>query len=313
MADTHGHAHTPVLLAEVIEGLRVQADGIYIDCTFGRGGHTRALLEKLGTRGRVVAIDRDPQAVAAGRALAAEDSRLSIEQANFDRMAAVAAEHQVTGRVNGILLDLGVSSPQLDDPARGFGFQNDGPLDMRMDPGSGMSAAEWLAEAGADDIARVLRDFGEERFARRIARAIVARRAERPIETTRQLADIVAAAQPRTGGRRHPATRSFQAIRIHVNGELAALDAVLEQAPGVLASDGRLAVVSFHSLEDRRVKRFMRAHSRGPSAPRGMPVVPEGTAPVLRVVGRGIRAGAEEVRANPRARSAMLRIAARRP
>jgi 16S rRNA (cytosine1402-N4)-methyltransferase len=313
MADTHGHAHTPVLLAEVIDGLRVQTDGIYMDCTFGRGGHTRALLEKLGPHGRVVAIDRDPEAVAAGRVLAAEDSRVSIEQANFDRVAAVAAEHQVTGRVNGMLFDLGVSSPQLDDPTRGFGFQDDGPLDMRMDPGSGESAAEWLASAAADDIARVIRDFGEERHARRIARAIVARRAERPIETTRQLADIVAAAQPRSGGRRHPATRTFQAVRIHVNGELAALEAALEQAPGILAADGRLAVVSFHSLEDRRVKRFMRTHSRGPSAPKGMPVVPEGTAPVLRVVGRAIRAGADEVRANPRARSAMLRIAARRP
>jgi 16S rRNA (cytosine1402-N4)-methyltransferase len=313
MADTDGHAHTPVLLAEVIAGLRVQADGTYMDCTFGRGGHSRALLAELGAHGRVVAIDRDPEAVAAGRVLAAEDARLSIEQANFDRVAAVAAAHQITGRVNGMLLDLGVSSPQLDDAARGFGFRDDGPLDMRMDPHAGESAAEWLARASAEDIARVLREFGEERHARRIARAIVAGRAERPIETTRQLADIVAAAQPRPGGRRHPATRTFQAIRIHVNGELAALDAALEQAPGILAADGRLAVVSFHSLEDRRVKRFMRAHSRGPSAPRGMPVIPSGPAPLLRTVGRAIRPGADEVRANPRARSAVLRIAARRP
>jgi 16S rRNA (cytosine1402-N4)-methyltransferase len=312
MAGNDGQAHTPVLVAEVIDGLDVQEDGIYMDCTFGRGGHTRALLEMLGPNARVVAIDRDPQAVAAGRALAAQDARVSVEHANFDRVAAVAAGHGITARVNGMLFDLGVSSPQLDDPERGFAFQDDGPLDMRMDPGVGESAAEWLARAGADDIARVLRELGEERHAKRIARAIVARRAERPIETTRQLADIVAAVQPRAGGRRHPATRTFQAIRIHVNGELDALDAALEQVPGILAAGGRLAVISFHSLEDRRVKRFMRARSRGPSAPRGMPVVPQGKPPELRTVGRAIRASADEVRANPRARSAVLRIAARR-
>jgi 16S rRNA (cytosine1402-N4)-methyltransferase len=312
------HSHTPVLLAEVIEGLQVRADGIYMDCTFGRGGHTRALLAKLGPRGRVVAIDRDPQAVAAGRALAAREPRVSVIQASFDRIAALAAEQGVTGKVSGVLFDLGVSSPQLDDAGRGFSFQVDGPLDMRMDPGSGESAAQWLARADAEAIARVLFEFGEERHARRIARAIVARRAEAPIESTRQLAEVVAAAQP-AGGRRagsrgvHPATRTFQAIRIHINRELEALDAALEQVPGILAAEGRLAVISFHSLEDRRVKRFMRARSRGPTAPRGMPVAPPGPPPVLRILGPAIRAGSDEVRANPRARSAVLRIAARLP
>ena len=318
MSDVHGHAHTPVLLAEVIDGLQVQADGIYLDCTFGRGGHTRALLGKLGPHGRVVAIDRDPQAVAAGRALAAEDARVSVEHANFDRAGAVAAECQVTGRVNGVLFDLGVSSPQLDDVTRGFSFRDDGPLDMRMDQSAGESAAEWLARASREDITRILREYGEERHARRIARAIVERRSEAPIETTRQLVDIVVAAGRRAGrrggaGGKHPATRTFQAIRIHINGELEALQAALDQVPEILAAEGRLAVISFHSLEDRRVKRFMRARSRGPVAPKGMPVVPAGAPPVLRTLGRAIRAGAEEVRANPRARSAVLRIAARRP
>ena len=313
MAGSHGHAHTPVLLAEVIDGLHLQADGIYMDCTFGRGGHSRAMLAHLGPRARVLAIDRDAQAVEAGRRLAAEDSRVTIEHANFDRIAAVAAEHQVKGLVNGMLFDLGVSSPQLDDAARGFGFRDDGPLDMRMDVQAGESAAEWLARASAEDIALVIRRYGEERYAKRIARAIVAKRADGPIETTRQLAAIVSRVQPRTGARRHPATRTFQAIRIHINNELAALESALEQVPEILAAEGRLAVISFHSLEDRRVKRFMRARSRGPSVPRGMPVAPAGPPPVLRTLGRAIRASAEELRANARARSAVLRIAARRP
>jgi len=311
MRGVRGHA--PVLLDEVIEGLRIRTDGIYMDCTFGRGGHTRAMLDALGPAGRVIAIDRDPQAVAAGRALMAEEPRVMIEHANFDRLAEVAADQGVAGGVAGILFDLGVSSPQLDEPARGFGFQEDGPLDMRMDPGTGSPAAEWIAGASTEEIARVLFTYGEERDARRIARAIVAARAEQPIETTRRLADVVSAARRRSGGRIHPATRTFQAIRIHINAELDALDAALEQVPGVLGAGGRLAVISFHSLEDRRVKRFMRARSRGPSAPKGMPVVPDAPAPELRTIGRAVRAGAEEVRANPRARSAVLRIAERLP
>jgi 16S rRNA (cytosine1402-N4)-methyltransferase len=318
MSNAHGPAHTPVLLAEVIDGLALQADGVYMDCTFGRGGHTRALLRELGPLGRVVAIDRDSQAVEAGRVLAAEDARVSITHANFDSVGAVAAAQQVMGRVSGMLFDLGVSSPQLDDGSRGFSFQDDGPLDMRMDQSVGASAAQWLAGASQEEIARVLRDYGEERHARRIARAIIERRADAPIETTRRLADIVAGARPRAGVRRgargkHPATRVFQAIRIHINSELQALDAALAQAPDILAASGRLVVISFHSLEDRRVKRFMRARSTGPTAPRGMPVVPPGAPPVLRLVGRAVRASSDEIRANPRARSAVLRIAARRP
>jgi len=318
MTNVQGHTHTPVLLTEAIDGLQLQADGIYMDCTFGRGGHTRALLGRLGPHGRVVAIDRDPEAVAAGRVLAAEDPRLSVEHANFDRAGRVAAEHDVAGKVGGVLFDLGVSSPQLDDIARGFSFQDDGPLDMRMDQSAGESAAEWLAQADDEEIARVLWEFGEERHARRIARAIVAKRDVEPIATTRRLADVVASAQPRTAGRRgarhkHPATRTFQAIRIHINAEMQALDAALEQVPDILKAEGRLAVISFHSLEDRRVKRFIRAHSRGPTAPKGMPVVPVGEPPLLRSVGKAIRAGSDEVGRNPRARSAVLRIAARRP
>jgi 16S rRNA (cytosine1402-N4)-methyltransferase len=320
MSNAHGHTHTPVLLAEVLAGLALQADGIYMDCTFGRGGHSRAILEQLGPHGRVLAIDRDPQAVAAGRALAAEDPRLNVEHVNFAQLGQVAGRHQLAGKLDGVLLDLGVSSPQLDDVTRGFSFQDDGPLDMRMDPGAGQSAAEWLAGAEAEEIAGVLRDYAEERHARRIARAIVARRDDAPIETTRQLADIVAAAQPRPPSRhrgrgsartKHPATRTFQAIRIFINDELQALAAALDQVPGVLAPGGRLVVISFHSLEDRQVKRFMRARSRGPTAPKGMPVVPAGAPAELRTLGRAIRAGSDEVRANPRARSAVLRIAAR--
>jgi len=316
MTHAHGHTHTPVLLTEVIDGLQVRADGVYMDCTFGRGGHSRALLEKLGPQGRVLAIDKDPEAVAAGRGLAAEDPRLSIAHANFDRIGQLAAERGVAGSLAGVLLDLGVSSPQLEDVTRGFSFQDDGPLDMRMDPGVGLAAADWLNTASAEEIATVLYEYAEERHSRRIARAIVSHRADSPIQTTRQLASIVAAAQPRAGSRgggrsKHPATRTFQAIRIHINGELQALAAALDQVPDVLAPGGRLAVISFHSLEDRQVKRFMRARSRGPTAPRGMPVVPAGAPPVLRTVGRAIRASSEEVRRNPRARSAVLRIAVR--
>lgn len=315
MVEDRGHEHTPVLVAEVLDGLHVRPDGIYVDATFGRGGHTRALLQRLGSGARVIVIDRDPQAVSRARELAATDPRVSVEHADFASIAAVAERHEVSGRVDGVILDLGVSSPQLDDPARGFSFQEDGPLDMRMDPSTGEDASQWLARADETEIATVLRDYGEERHARRIARTIVAAREKTPITGTRQLADLVAAAVPgggRRAGRRHPATRTFQAIRIKVNGELDALDAALEALPGILAPGGRVAVISFHSLEDRRVKRFMRAHSRGATVPKGMPVEPAGEPPVLRTIGGAVRAGDAEVRDNPRARSAVLRIAARR-
>lgn len=310
-----GYEHAPVLVAEVMDGLAVRADGLYMDGTFGRGGHTRALLARLGPGGRVVAIDKDPQAVACGRALAAEDPRLAVEHGDFAAMTDAAKRHGVHGRLAGLVLDLGVSSPQLDDPERGFSFQSDGPLDMRMDPTTGESAAEWLARAGEAEIASVLKDYGEERHARRIARAIVSARAEAPITTTGALARIVAGAQPggRGPGTKHPATRAFQALRMQVNREPEALASALAQIPELLAPGGRVAIISFNSLEDRPVKRFFRERSRGATAPKGMPVVPEGPAPTLRVIGRAIRAGDAEVRANPRARSAVLRIAERLP
>ncbi len=243
--------HQPVLLEEVLAALAVRADGVYMDATYGRGGHAAAIVEQLGDTGRLVCLDRDPAAVAAARVQFQGDGRVRIEQADFAWLGEVAAR-EAPGGFDGILLDLGVSSPQLDDPDRGFSFSHDGPLDMRMDPSVGASAAEWLATVEADELADVLYHLGEERFARRIARAIVRARSETAIETTGQLAAIVARAVPRRERDRHPATRSFQAIRIHINGELEALDTALAALPGALAPHGRAAVISFHSLEDRR-------------------------------------------------------------
>lgn len=310
--------HQPVLLEEALAALAVRVDGAYMDATYGRGGHAAALIEQLGDTGRLVCLDRDPAAVAAARVQFEGDGRVRIEQADFARLGEVAAR-EAPGGFDGILLDLGVSSPQLDDPDRGFSFGHDGPLDMRMDPSVGPSAAEWLATVEADELADVLYHLGEERFARRIARAIVRARSETAIETTGQLAAIVARAVPRHERDRHPATRSFQAIRSHINGELEALDAALTALPGALAPHGRAAVISFHSLEDRRVKRFFRdaagrrapvvrdAHGRVP------PTEPAGATPTLKPVGRGIVPSAAEAEANPRARSARLRVAERLP
>ena len=324
------YAHRPVLLEEVRTALAVREDGVYVDATFGRGGHARALLQRLGPEGRLLVMDRDPEAVRLGRALAEEDRRVNMEQGNFTALAQRVAAHGWTGRVAGVLADLGVSSPQLEDPARGFSFRHDGPLDMRMDPEAGPSAAQWLERAGEDEIARVLKEYGEERHARRIARAIVRRReAGAPVQTTGELAALVrenvpapkrSAGKRRGQGRRKdeggrvekdPATRAFQALRIAVNGELEALDAFPEQTPEVLAPGGRLAVISFHSLEDRRVKRFIRREARGDAFPPDLPVTAEQLQPRMRAVGRAIHAGAEEVAANPRARSAVLRVAER--
>lgn len=312
MADPDESRHTPVLVAEVVDALRPRPDGIYVDCTYGRGGHARALLERIGPGGRVLALDRDPTAVAAGRELAAREPRLSLVHANFVELAHIAQSKGIRRRVDGILFDLGVSSPQLDDSRRGFSFRDEGALDMRMDTTRGESAAEWLARASLEDIAGVIRTYGEERHAKRIARAIVAARAKRPIRTTRELAEIIVDAGPPGGPRRkHPATRSFQAIRIHINRELEALQAALDQVPEVLAPGGRFAVLSFHSLEDRVVKRFIRTRSRPPAIPKGFPVPQSKAAPVLRPVGRAVRPSAAEVSANPRARSAVLRVAER--
>jgi 16S rRNA (cytosine1402-N4)-methyltransferase len=301
--------HRPVLLTEVLMGLAVRPEGVYVDATYGRGGHAAAILEQLGPRGRLWAMDRDPEAVADARVRCGSDGRFQIIKASFAMLERVAQEQGFMGRAAGLLLDLGVSSPQLDDPARGFSFQADGPLDMRMDTESGESAVEWLARAPEAEIARVLDEYGEERHARRIARALVAARREAPIMTTGQLAEIIARATPRRDPRKHPATRSFQAIRIHINQELETLAAMLPQACALLAPGGRLAVISFHSLEDRIVKRFMRDASEPPPTDPRLP--PPVFVPTLRRIGRAQRATDAECAANPRARSAVLRVAER--
>lgn len=303
--------HLPVLLAEVLSVLMRERDGVYVDATFGRGGHSRGMLGRLSSGGRLLALDRDPDAVAAGEVLAREDERFVMEHVPFSRLREIVSRRGLLGRVQGVLLDLGVSSPQLDDPARGFSFAQDGPLDMRMNPETGETAAGWLRRARVEEIAEVLWSYGEERYARRIARAIVAARAERPIEGTRQLAEIVARANPSWEAGKHPATRSFQAIRIFINRELEELRACLGQVIEVLALGGRLAVISFHSLEDRIVKRFMRAEVEGERFPLGVPVTQAQCMPRLRLLGKPQRPTAAEVAANPRARSAVLRVAER--
>lgn len=301
--------HLPVLPAEAIEALRVRADGFYVDATFGRGGHSAAIVQRLGAEGRLLALDRDPQACQAAWRRFGEDRRFRIEHASFTRLQALLEATGQLGRVDGVLFDLGVSSPQFDDQARGFSLQADGPLDMRMDPGSGVSAADWLAVAEEREITQVLRDLGEERHARRIARAIVSGRQQAPIATTGRLAAIVESVLPRRpgpAGRLHPATRTFMAIRIHVNRELAELEQVLPQAVEALAPYGRLVVISFHSLEDRIVKRFMRAQARPQPDPLSLMEPPPAR---LKLCGKPVHAGEAEVAANPRARSAVLRVA----
>lgn len=297
--------HIPVLLDEVLKNL-VQFDaGTYVDATFGRGGHSRGLLQALSVQGRVIGLDRDPLAVAQGRRLAEQDARFSIHHQRFSALAEVLRELGIAS-VHGILLDLGVSSPQLDDPGRGFSFRHAGPLDMRMDPQEGESAATWLNEADETDIARVIREFGEERFARRIARAIVG---ARPIATTQDLATLVAAAVPqRAQSKKHPATKTFQAIRIYVNQELDELALGLHAAFAALAVGGRLAVISFHSLEDREVKHTFRSLTRSPPVPRRVPIRHADIKVQARDVASRVRPGAREIADNPRARSATLRV-----
>jgi len=296
-----GEQHRPVLLDEVLDALQVKQDGLYVDGTFGRGGHAAAVLERLGTQGRLLAFDKDPYALSYAADRFGNEPRLIMRGGSFGNLQSVVTELGWQGKVEGILLDLGVSSPQLDDADRGFSFL----------PHSGVSAADWLADADAEQIADVLWRYGEERHSRRIARAVVAARAADPIRSTRQLAELVAAAVPGREGRKHPATRSFQAIRIFINRELQDLEAVLPQAVDVLAAGGRLAVISFHSLEDRLVKRFIRDQQRGPQLPPDLPVIPQAFAPRLRAVGKPVRASEQEVRSNPRARSAVLRVAER--
>jgi 16S rRNA (cytosine1402-N4)-methyltransferase len=296
--------HIPVLTSEALAGLALRADGTYVDGTFGRGGHSRAMLAQLGPQGRLIALDRDPQAAQAAREI--HDARFSFFQLRFSQLSQAAG-----AGVQGMLFDLGVSSPQLDDPLRGFSFRTDAPLDMRMDPGAGASAAQWLAAAQEEEIREVIRHYGEERFAKQIAAAIVAARGSQPIVRTRQLADLVAKAVRTREPGQDPATRTFQALRIHVNRELEEVSLMLPQAVSRLAEGGRLAVISFHSLEDRMVKRFMHALAR-PEVPRGLPLrASEMPQPVLKLVGRAVRPSQQEIRSNPRARSATLRVAER--
>ena len=301
----------PVLASAVVEGWLSDPDGIYVDGTFGRGGHSRLLLERLSPQGRLLVIDRDPEAIAVARQLAAEQSRVEVVQGEFAAMAEPLAERGWTGQVDGILLDLGVSSPQLDAARRGFSFMRDGPLDMRMDPGSGRSAAQWLAVASVDEVADVLRRYGEERFAGRIARAIVAAAAEGGLETTAQLAAVIEQAMPRREKGKHPATRSFQAIRIYINRELEQLENFLSGSIDLLCRGGRLAIISFHSLEDRLVKRFMRDQSRGDYLPPSLPVTDDALNRRLAWIVKARRANAAELEENVRARSAILRVAER--
>lgn len=304
-----GLAHTTVLLQEAVEALRIKPEGVYVDGTFGRGGHSRLILQQLGPQGRLIALDKDPAAVAVAHEI--DDPRFRIVHSGFVRLAEVLRELGVDG-VDGVLLDLGVSSPQLDDEQRGFSFRFDAPLDMRMDTSSGQTAAQWLATVDEGVLGEVIRDYGEERFAKQIARALVAARQEQPVVTTQQLSQVVAKAVRTREPGQNPATRTFQAIRIYLNRELEELAHVLPQCVDGLNDEGRLVVISFHSLEDRMVKRFMRDMAQGDKLPRNLPIraadVPQGK---LKLVGRAVRATPEEVSANPRARSAVMRVAER--
>ena len=303
--------HVPVLLGPVLEGLNIRPAGWYVDGTFGRGGHSSALLKLLDNEGRLLAIDRDPQAIAQVDEALQQDPRFELVHGEFAELKNYAIERKFLGKVDGLLLDLGVSSPQLDEAARGFSFQSDGPLDMRMDPTRGSSAAEWLEQVDEKDLKKVLSQLGEERFAGRIARAIVAARVLTPISTTTQLADIVKAVVPSRGQRKNPATKTFQAIRIFVNKELEQLQKALADSLDLLRPGGRLCVISFHSLEDRRVKRFIRDAAQEPAQFRGLPNIPEEFHPRLKSIGKVVSASEQEIAANVRARSARLRVAER--
>jgi len=303
--------HTAVLLPQVLAALNIQAGGTYMDATFGRGGHAGAILEKLIANGRLICLDRDPEAVAAARARFSTDPRFSIFLAPFSSLAAVADQVQRGLKFDGILFDLGVSSPQIDDAARGFSFTQDGPLDMRMSAGEGISAADVVNGAPLDELIRIFREFGEERFAPRIARAIVADRRIKQFERTLELAEMIARVAHSKERHKHPATRVFQALRIHVNGELKELEIALDASLKRLAPNGRLAVISFHSLEDRMVKQFMRRHSLADPMYAGLPDIPVHARPKLRLVGKAVQADDNEISLNPRSRSAHLRVAER--
>ncbi|MGY8830451.1 MAG: 16S rRNA (cytosine(1402)-N(4))-methyltransferase RsmH [Pseudomonadales bacterium] len=311
MTMTSNFRHITVLLDEAVEGLAVRANGCYLDGTFGRGGHSRLILEKLGPDGRLLGFDKDPLAIATGDALAAEDGRFVVVQRSFAELGDELAQRALAGKVSGVLLDLGVSSPQLDDAERGFSFMNDGPLDMRMNPDAGVSAADFIASAAEEEIARVFKEYGEERFAKRMARAVVLRRAEQPFTRTADLAQVLTVANPAWEKGKNPATRAFQGLRIYINNELGDLESGLEAALENLEVGGRLVVISFHSLEDRIVKLFMRKHAKGEmdKLPRDLPIIPKAFEPRLKLIGKPVFASEAELAANPRSRSAVMRIA----
>jgi 16S rRNA (cytosine1402-N4)-methyltransferase len=305
-------AHLSVLLNETVDGLNIQSDGIYIDGTFGRGGHSRHVLSHLGEKGRLIAIDRDPQAIEAAKQFA-DDPRFQIVHGGFGQLAEYVEELGLTGKINGVLLDLGVSSPQLDDAERGFSFLRDGPLDMRMDNSQGQTAAQWIARAEIEDMAWVFKTYGEEKNSRHIARCIAADREKAPFLRTKDLADLIARITKNKERNKHPATRVFQAIRIYINSELEQIDQALEGALAVLAPQGRLSVISFHSLEDRMVKRFIRRHSQGESVPHGLPIMEAelNKSRKLKAVSKALKPSDAELEQNPRARSSVLRVAER--
>jgi len=301
--------HDTVLLEEAVAALITDTSGYYVDCTFGRGGHSRRILQQLDDAGRLLAIDKDPEAIRVARSELGSDARFEVMHGSFADLGDLVRQAGRAGQVSGILMDLGVSSPQLDEAQRGFSFTQDGPLDMRMNPQQGQSAAEWLASASEQEIADVIYRYGEERFSRRMARAVVECRKTTPIDSTLQLAEIIKQANPAWEKHKHPATRAFQAIRIHINQELEDLQNVLWQSLDVLRAGGRLVVISFHSLEDRMVKQFIAEQARGDDFPAGVPVQYADLNPRVRKVGKPVKAGAEEVSGNPRARSAIMRVA----
>lgn len=304
-------SHITVLLDEAVSALAVHSDGCYVDGTFGRGGHSRLILEQMGEDGRLLGFDKDPLAIATGTELAQQDARFAIVQRSFAEMDSELQQRQLFGQVDGVLLDLGVSSPQIDDGERGFSFMHDGPLDMRMNPAQGISAAQWVAQVSAEEMARVFKEYGEERFAKRMANAVVARREVEPFTRTGDLAAVLTEANPAWEKGKNPATRAFQGMRIHLNNELGDLEKGLEAAMAALKVGGRLVVISFHSLEDRIVKQFMRRLAKGEAdqLPRHLPIIPEKFEPIIKLLGKPQYASVAELKANPRARSAVMRVA----
>ena len=303
--------HIPVLLDEVKEGLNIKKNGIYIDGTFGRGGHSQMILSQLGSKGRLIGIDRDPEASESLNTVFEKDERFKFIKNEMANIKEITVDNFKSEKIDGLLLDLGVSSPQLDNAHRGFSFQKEGPLDMRMDSNNGISAAKWLEKVSENKLRHILFKYGEERFSSRIARAIIRHRKEKPIKTTKELADIVKRAYPKTHQKKHPATKTFQAIRIYINDELRQLEKTLNASIEILERGGRICVISFHSLEDRIVKRFMKSASLEADQYRGMPEVPDDYKPKLKIIGKAIKSKVDEISHNIRSRSAVLRVAER--